>query len=1066
MKIFSGKSRPIHLGSYPSERLKRLSALPDLPDVPFAPLSFKRPEDPQNIVNAMGPFQAMMDTLRNGAVNTAGALIPEDPEARSQHLKSFGYYNDACMMGVCALPEATLLTEPRRNPDCAALAQMLRTEQTKTLATGIDLIMAGLRQAASAPDLPLEGHTHALVFLTSYPRDPRADEAGSRWITDAQAQRACLRSSENATVLAEYIRQLGFQARCHTSTTSDVNLGQLAVAAGLAVYEDGSLQAPWIGARFGLAVVTTDMALAADAPLAPLAQQPWSAISGPHWQLGTHGGHNARNHDPYAKRDFASGPHPFERLKRVEETTTYIDPPNIPRVPKRSDMFARAQFGDLGKKVQDHTRGGNHITKSAPSSAQRRLLGALILLQDGEVTADPTPIDADTAAECLKAASYFLGIDAAGLSACPDWTWYSHDATGTAITPPHDQALSMIVDQGYDTMEGASGDDWISVAQSMRAYLRFSLLGGVLARHLRDLGYAAKAHTVMDGDVLQPPLLLLSGLGEVSRIGEVILNPYLGPRLKSGVVTHTLPNTHDKPIDFGLQKFCETCNKCARECPSGAITAGPKKMFNGYEIWKSDSQKCATYRVTNQGGAMRGRCMKTCPWNLEGLFAEAPFRWAAMNLPGTAKTLAKLDDAVGRGKINPVKKWWWDIERDATGQFGVPASPVNERGLQKDLDLKFEDQTMAVYPAPLAPHPWPYPDLMNREAGIAAYEAMVTAEEHKLLSAKGETAHLHLYNQASDSPVLDVRITRAEALSEGVMLYDFMLADGGDLPEWTAGGHLDLVVTPEFLRPYSLMSDPADRKRFQIAVLREDEGRGGSATLHKIFTKGRRVFVSHPVNHFELVEDAPHSLLMGGGIGVTPMLAFAHRLHLLGRPFDLHYSAPKRETAAFAQILADMPWANHVHLHISAEGSRVDLDHVMAKAPEGTHVYTCGPDAYMQSVLSAAEAAGVPEEARHLEYFSTPEVPEYENHPFTLRLPDGREIPVSAAQSATDALNDAGISVDVKCSDGICGVCKCGVDGSKVEHRDFVLSAKQREGAMILCQSRAAEPDGTLDITL
>ena len=134
----------------------------------------------------------------------------------------------------------------------------------------------------------------------------------------------------------------------------------------------------------------------------------------------------------------------------------------------------------------------------------------------------------------------------------------------------------MVVDQGYETMEGSSGDDWIAVAQSMRAYLRFSLLGGVIARQIRNMGYSAKAHTVMDGDVLQPPLLLLSGLGEVSRIGEVILNPFLGPRLKSGTVTTDLPLAHDKPINFGLQEFCNSCNKCARECPAGAITAGPK----------------------------------------------------------------------------------------------------------------------------------------------------------------------------------------------------------------------------------------------------------------------------------------------------------------------------------------------------------------------------------------------------------------------------------------------------------------------------------------------------------
>ncbi|KIN70508.1 Oxidoreductase, NAD-binding/iron-sulfur cluster-binding protein [Sulfitobacter noctilucae] len=867
-------------------------------------------------------------------------------------------------------------------------------------------------------------------------------------------------------MLAEYIRQLGFDARVHSTTTSDINPGLCALAAGLTVWQDGALQAPWIGTRFGLAVVTTDMALSPDMPLAPLKDQPWSVAHGPVWQFGTHGGLSARTADPFAKRGFAQGIHPFETLKRVDNPTTFIDAPNVPRIPKRTDMFARGQFGDMGPKVQDAMKGGQHVIKSAPSAAQRRLLGALILLQDGPVSSASAATDPQENAANFKAASYFLGADAAGLSACPDWTWYSHDATGTPIDPPHDQALSMIIDQGYETMEGASGDDWISVSQSMRAYLRFAVLGGVIAQHLRNLGFAAKAHTVMDGDVLQPPLLLLSGLGEVSRIGEVILNPFLGPRLKSGVVTTTMPVTHDKPIDFGLQSFCEACNKCARECPSGAITAGPKKMFNGYEIWKSDSQKCATYRITNQGGAMCGRCMKTCPWNLEGLFAEAPFRWAATHIPKAAPLLAKLDDKTGRGGLNPTKKWWWDLEIGADGGYGIPNAPVNARDLQTDLDLKFEDQTLAVYPAPLAPHPWPYPDPMHRESGIRAHAALLSADEHRARSAAGETDHLHLYDAGSDTPVLDLRITGIDQLTDAVTLYTLTHPQGHTLPEWTVGGHLDLVVAPEFLRPYSIMSDPADRSCYQIAVLREDDGRGGSALLHRVFTPNRRVFVSKPVNHFELNEDAPHSLLMGGGIGVTPMIAFAHRLHALGRPFDLHYSASTRASAAFCDILAAMPWAKNVHLHLSDEKTRADLPLLMSALPRGAHVYTCGPDAYMQAVMTAATHAHIPEERRHLEYFSTPEVLDYVNHPFKLRLASGREIDVAADQSASDALIAAGIPIDIKCSDGICGVCKCGVTKGAVEHRDFVLSAAQRETSMILCQSRAADAGATLEIDL
>lgn len=1067
MKIFSSKNRPLHLGGYPLERLHRRAGLPaQMPDIPFAQLRFERPETPQSIANAMAPYQAMMDVLRAGKANPVRAEIPDDPSERANHIKAFGYYNDASMMGICTLPDAARLREPRQSTGTEALAEDLRSRQTKTLAAGVDVIMANLREAANTPVPPLPGHSHAVVILFAYGRDPRPDEPGSDWILDIQAERAALRATENATVIADYIRQLGFDARVHSATTSDINLGACALASGLAVWQEGALHNPWLGTRFGLAVVTTEMVLTPDLPLAPLAEQPGGILNGLPWKLGTHGGLRAGISDPYAKRDYVDGAHPFETLKRVADPTTYIDAPNVPRVPKRSDLFARGQFGDMGPKVQNAMKGGHHVVKSAPAAAQRRLLGALILLQDGAVSPEQAGMDPARNAANLKAASYFLGSDASGLSACPDWTWYSHDATGTPIAPPHDQALSLIIDQGFETTDGSSGDDWISVSQSMRAYLRFSIIGGIIAQHMRNLGYASKSHTVMDGDVLQPPLLLLAGLGEVSRIGEVILNPFLGPRLKSGIVTTTMPVEHDLPIDFGLQKFCEACNKCARECPSGAITAGPKKMFNGYEIWKSDSQKCATYRITNQGGGMCGRCMKTCPWNLEGLFAEAPFRWAAMHIPKAAPMLAKLDDKLGNGGLNPVKKWWWDIEVKADGGFAAPEAEVNARDLQRDLDLKFEDQTLAVYPAPLAPHPWPYPDPMNREAGIKAHAALLSADEHRAKTAAGDRDHLHLYDGAGDAPVLDLRVTGVEPLTDAVTLYTFTDPQGHDLPQWTAGGHLDLVVAPEFLRPYSLLSDPADRSKYQIAVLREDEGRGGSALLHRVFTPNRRVFVSKPVNHFELVEDAPHSLLMGGGIGVTPMIAFAHRLHALGQPFDLHYSASTRESAAFCDKLAAMPWAAHVHLHMSDEGSRADLPAIMSALPRGSHVYTCGPDTYMQAVMDSAIASDIPDAQRHLEYFSTPELPEYVNHPFTLRLKSGREIPVPVDQSAADALIAAGLPVDIKCSDGICGVCKCGVLKGAVEHRDFVLSAAQREEAMILCQSRAATPNATLEIDL
>lgn len=1066
IRFFSDANRPVHMGPYPMERLAR-GPMPDLSQVPpFAPLNFTRPDTPASIVNAMTEYQAMMDAIRDGLMTASRSVCPDDPTERANHLKAFGYFSDASMVGIGPLPAAARLAEPYRNPGIDALADELRTKQTKTLASGIDMIMADLKDAVEAPPSTIDGHTRAIVFLYEMPRDPRSDEKGVGWLDDAQAHRACLRATETAVVLANYIRILGWDAKAHTGTSADVDLNVLAVAAGLASVEDGTLANPYLGSRFGIAAITTEFDLTVDAPLVPMARQPRFRTKGPAWWLGKGFAKSALNRDPFARRDFADGPHPFETLTRVDTPTTYIDQPNVARVPKRSDMFARAQFGDMGKANQNAAKGGYYVRKAAPSMAQRRMLGAFVLLQDGSAADGPRPDEPQANADAIKAASYFLGVDAVGISRCPDWTWYSHDARGDPIKPPHDQAISMIIDQGYETMEGASGDDWISVAQSMRAYLRFSLLGGVIAKQIRNLGYSAKAHTVLDGEVLQPPLLLLSGLGEVSRIGEVILNPFLGPRLKSGVVTTDMPMAHDKPIDFGLQRFCESCNKCARECPSGAITAGPKLMFNGYEIWKSDSERCASYRITTLGGAMCGRCMKTCPWNLEGLFAEKPFRWAAMNIPAAAPALARLDDALGNGGLNPVKKWWWDLELREDDSYGPASHPVNARDLQRDLDLKYEDQTLAVYPAPLAPHPYPYPFPMDREAGIEAYQAMITAEEYRDRLAGGDDSVVHRYTNDGDSPVLQVVVAKAEAMTPEVTKYEFRATDGGALPEWTAGAHLDIVVAPEFLRQYSMSGDPADRTKYQIGVLREDLGRGGSRLMHRIFSEGRQIFISRPINHFPLEEQAPFSLLMGGGIGITPMIAMAHRLHALGKSFALHYCAKSRASAGFLNDLAAMEWAGNLHLHISDEGTRADLDAIMAAAAEGTHVYTCGPETFMGAVIDSATAHGIPEEARHLEYFSVPEVPDYVNHDFILRLRDGRDLLVPAERSATDVLAENGIHVDVKCSDGICGVCKCGLVSGAVEHRDFVLSKAQRQHSIILCQSRAAEPGGIVEIDL
>jgi reductive dehalogenase len=1043
----SNKNRPLHLSQFPLETLERQASV-DLSLVPvFQSLNYHA-KRPQSLVNAMRDHQAMMDAIRDGTVNRLISETPDDLEERKNHLKSFGYFCGASMASAGCLPRLALLEQPYRNDGIDNLAHELRTRQTKSLAPGHDTLMAELRESMEASPSSIEGHTHALVFLFEHPREVDPTEPGADWIIGTEDHRSALLASETAVVIATYLRQLGYASRAHTPSSSDVDLNKLAVSTGLAAVVDGAVAAPFIGQRFGLAAVTTTYPIAEDLPL----------VAGklPKGKTAL-----------YAKRRFKDGAHPFERIKRKDTPTTYIDEGNVARLPKRSDMLIRAAFGDLGKPLQEKWKGGYATMKSPTSPAQRRPLSAFALLQNGPVAVDRIDYTPQQAHDLVKAATYFLSVDGVGISRCPDWAYYSHNAAGEEVMPSHDQAISMVIDQGYETMEGASGDDWISVAQSMRGYLRFALLGGVIARQIRNVGYEAKAHTMVEGEVIQPPLLLLSGLGEVSRIGEVILNPYLGPRLKSGVVTSELIMSHDKPIDFGLQKFCDSCKKCARECPSGAITAGPKLMFNGYEIWKSDSQKCATYRVSNLGGGMCGRCMKTCPWNLEGVLADAAWRWAAINVPGTAPALAKLDDMLNRGAMNPVKKWWWDLEVQSDGAFRPTVHPVNKRNLQKELDLKYEDQTLAVVTPELAPAPYPFPSPLNREEGIEAYQAMVTAEVYKERMARGETEGLiSEYSIEGENPAIRVEITKAEVQADGVTKFEFSPLDGEVLPEWTAGAHLDIVVAPEYLRQYSMSGNPADNSTYQIGVLREDEGRGGSKLLHRIFTVGRKVFISKPINHFPLVEEASKSYLMGGGIGITPMIAMAHRLHAIGAEFELHYSGRSRKTMGFLDNIASFPWADRVTLHISDEGSRADMAEIL-RYQDGAHVYTCGAEAYMDAVMQAAEARGFPEEGRHLEYFSIPEMPEYENHPFTVKLAkSGREFDIPADQTIADVLIENGVPVDLKCGDGICGVCKCGVVSGGVEHRDFVLSKAQRKISLVTCQSRAAKAGDTLVLDL
>jgi len=171
----------------------------------------------------MGEYQAMMDVIRDGLVNPNLAAIPEAPLVRANHLKAFGYFQDASMMGICQMNDAARLDTPTSNPDIARLSNDIRTKQTKTLASGIDEIMAGLKDSLERPASSINDHTHAIVIVDEHLRTPKDEEPGAEWIIDAQDHRSAIRATETAVILSSYLNLLGYQAKAHTATSADVD---------------------------------------------------------------------------------------------------------------------------------------------------------------------------------------------------------------------------------------------------------------------------------------------------------------------------------------------------------------------------------------------------------------------------------------------------------------------------------------------------------------------------------------------------------------------------------------------------------------------------------------------------------------------------------------------------------------------------------------------------------------------------------------------------------------------------------------------------------------------------
>lgn len=310
---------------------------------------------------------------------------------------------------------------------------------------------------------------------------------------------------------------------------------------------------------------------------------------------------------------------------------------------------------------------------------------------------------------------------------------------------------------------------------------------------------------------------------------------------------------------------------------------------------------------------------------------------------------------------------------------------------------------------------------------------------------------------------VDLQVTARREVADGVV--ELTLADptGTQLPSWTAGAHIDLVLNPSLTRQYSLCGSAADESSWKVGVLRDPESRGGSAYVHEELAEGATVRVRGPRNHFPLVA-SPRYLFVAGGIGITPMLAMIEAAEARGAEWSLLYAGRTRASMAFLDRLEGDP---RVTLAPRDERDRLDLVALLGTPQPDTLVYCCGPGALLDAVEDAC--AGWPDGSVHIERFSAKEVVASEDALDSFEVECSRSavtVTVPEGTSIFDAVEKAGVDVLGSCMEGICGTCEVDVVAGTPDHRDSILSKAERErgDTIMLCVSRSLSKTLVLDV--
>ncbi|RUT76942.1 hypothetical protein EHM94_18100 [Marinobacter sp. NP-6] len=322
---------------------------------------------------------------------------------------------------------------------------------------------------------------------------------------------------------------------------------------------------------------------------------------------------------------------------------------------------------------------------------------------------------------------------------------------------------------------------------------------------------------------------------------------------------------------------------------------------------------------------------------------------------------------------------------------------------------------------------------------------------------------------ADDHAPIEVKVFSIEEVGEGIRSFVFEPSDSDVLlPVGDAGSHINVYIKDDLVRQYSLVEHDELRNRYRIAVKREDNGRGGSKAMHELEV-GQVIRIGHPKNNFMLYENGERFILISGGIGITPMLAMAHRLIRLGRDFELHVCARNEEAVPFREELGVSRLAKHVHIHLDQDNGRSSLEpeKVLAEPRDNTQIYICGPGGFMNWLRESAENLGWNHENIRIESFAAPIAEDVESHPFSVFLArSNKEVSVKSGQSIIDALQHSGVEPSYACMQGTCGTCITGVVEGEVDHRDAFLSETEKaaNNQMCLCVSRAKGDRLSLDL--